>query len=59
MKMSEDDFVREERDPFKGGVAICIRATDELVLAIGVADETGATELADEPGAEALRYQVG
>ena len=58
MEMREDDFVREQRRPFKGGGAVGIGAAVKFVLAVGQADEFGLAEPADEPAALALREQI-
>ena len=58
LKVREHDFMREERRPFKGVGAVGVGAADKLVLAIGLANQFGAAELADNLAAAALRDDV-
>jgi hypothetical protein len=39
VKVREHDFMREERRPFKGVGAVGVGAADQLVLAVGLADQ--------------------
>jgi hypothetical protein len=48
VKVREHDFMREERRPFKGVGAVGVGAPDQLVLAVGLANQFGVAELADE-----------
>jgi hypothetical protein len=52
IEMREHDFMCEQRNPFKGGGAVCIGAANEFMLAVGHFDEAGLTESADELIAE-------
>jgi hypothetical protein len=54
VKVREHDFMREERRPFKGGGTVGVRAADKLVLAVGLANQFGVAELADNLPAAAL-----
>ena len=58
VKVREHDFMREERRPFKGVGAVGVGAADKLVLAVGLADQFGFTELVDDLAAVALRDEV-
>ncbi len=49
--------MREQRTPFAGGV-VFRRAADKLVLAVGLANQFGVAELADDLAAVALRDEV-
>jgi len=49
--MREDDFMGEERGPFKSGRPVSISSANQFVLAIGEFDEFGLTELLDQFGA--------
>jgi hypothetical protein len=56
--MREDDFMGEQRGPFKSSGSVCIWTTDQFMLAIGKFDELGLTELTDEFGAIACWNQI-
>jgi hypothetical protein len=56
--MCEYNFMRKERYPLEGFVAIRVGAADEFVLAIGPAHEFGRAELADDLLAMPLRNKV-
>ena len=58
MEMREDDFVGNERRPFKGGGTVGIGAADQLMLTVGQTNETGFAELADKLTTRALGNQV-
>ena len=58
LKVREHDFMREERRPFKGVGAVGVGAADKLVLAIGLANQLGVAELADDLAAVALGDDV-
>jgi hypothetical protein len=51
VEMREDDFMGEERGPFKSGRPVSISSANQFVLAIGEFDEFGLTELLDQFGA--------
>ena len=57
-EMREHDFMGEERRPFKGGGAVSIGAAEEFVLAVGLANQFGVAELADDLAAVALGDDV-
>jgi hypothetical protein len=52
--MREDNFMRKQRDPFKGFVAVRVGSTNEFVLAVAPAHEFGRAELANDPLVVAL-----
>ena len=54
VKVREHDFMCEERRPFKGVGAVGVGAADKLVLAVGLANQFGVAELADDLAAVAL-----
>ena len=58
MKVHEHDFMREERRSLKGGGAVGVGAADQIVLAVGLADQFGCAELPDDLAAVALRDEV-
>lgn len=58
VKVSEHNFMGEERRPFKGVRAVGVGAADQLMLAVGLADQFAAAELADDLAAVALRDEV-
>ena len=58
MEVGEDDFVGEQRGPFKGGGAVGIGAADEFVLAVGKFNEFGPSKLLDHLLATALGNQI-
>lgn len=58
VEMGEHDFMGEERRPFKGGGAVGITAADQLVLAVGLANQFGVAKLADDLAAVALWEDV-
>ena len=58
VKVCEHDFMREKRRPFKGFSAVGVGATNQLVLAVGPADQLGVAKLADDLAAVALRDEV-
>ena len=58
VEVREHDFMREERRPFKGVGAVGVGAADKLVLAVGLANQFGVAELADDLVAVALGDEV-
>jgi hypothetical protein len=58
VKVREHDFMGEERRPFKGVGTVSVGAADQLVLAVGLANQFGVAELADNLVAVALRDDV-
>jgi hypothetical protein len=58
VKVREHDFMREERRPFNGFGAVGVVAADKLVQAVGLADQFGVAEMADDLAAVALRDDV-
>jgi hypothetical protein len=56
--MGEHNFMREQRYPFKGFVAVSVGAANEFVLAIGPAQELGRAELTNDPLVVALWNEV-
>jgi len=58
VKVCENDFMGEERRPFKGCGAVGVGAADKFVLAVGTPNQFGVTELVDDPAAVALRDDV-
>ena len=54
VKVCEHDFMCEERRPFKGVGAVGVGAADKLVLAVGLANQFGVAELADDLAAVVL-----
>ena len=48
VKVREHDFMREEGRPFEGVGAVGIGAADQLMLAVGLANQFGVAELADD-----------
>ena len=51
VEMREDDFMGEERGPFKSGRPVSISSANQFVLAVGEFYELGLTELLDQSGA--------
>ena len=58
VKVREHNFMREERRPFKGVGAIGVGAADQLVLAVGLANQLGVAKPANDLAAVALRNDV-
>ena len=58
MEVGEDDFVGEQRGPFKGGSAVGVGTADEFMLAVGELNEFGPSKLLDQLLAAALRNQI-
>jgi len=56
--MREHNFVRKQRNPFKGFVAVGGGPANEFVLAIGPAQEFGRAELANNLPAMTLRDEM-
>jgi len=56
--MGEHDFVREEGNPFKRGGAVSRGATNELVLAMVLANQPGGAKPANNPAGETLGKQL-
>ena len=48
MEMREDDFMGEQRGPFKSGRSVSLRTANQFVLAVWKFDELGLTELPNE-----------
>ena len=57
-EMAEHDFVGEQGGPLKGGGTVGIGAAKEFVLAVGLADQCGIAELADDLAAAAVRKEM-
>jgi len=47
MKMREDDFMGEQRSPFKGCVPVSVGSANQFMLTVRKFDEFGLTELTD------------
>ncbi len=59
VKVAEDDFMRKERDPFKGGGPVRGGTANEHMLAVAMPDQPGLSKLPDDHGAgKALRNDV-
>jgi len=58
MKMSEHDFMCEERNPFKSGGSVTVRTTNQFVLAVGEFDEFCLAELPDHLFAVSFWNQI-
>ena len=58
VKVREHDFMGEERRPFKRAGTVGVGAADQLVLAVGPANQFCRAELADDLAAVALRDDV-
>ena len=54
---AEDDFVGEERDPFEGGRVVGGGAPDESVPAVGMAEQLGLAEAANERAGGGVRNE--
>ena len=57
-EMAEHDFVGEQGGPLKGGGTVGIGAAKRFVLAVGLADQSGVAELANDPAAATMRKEM-
>ena len=56
--MGEYDLMGEERDPLRGGLAVGVGSADKLMLAVGMTDQFGGAETADNLAARPLNKEM-